>query len=509
VAETAGARKPQHEPEYVPLGPLPAPLDAGREDAFMLRRRNLGARFKICYGVGAIVDGITSTSLTYFLLFYLTAVCGLSGTLAGVSSMLALTIDAIADPAIGLVSDNTRSRLGRRLPYLLYSTIPLAVSFVMLFSIPPALKGLTLFGYATVCSMALRFALSLFNLPYFAVGAEVTDDYAERTSIVSYRICLQMLGTFCAIALGLGVFMSGADGVLNRQAYNPFAWTCAALILLAGYVSARAVKAELPRLHSAKAMEGTILRQFLRELAEVFRNRSFIILFCATAAFFVASGAYGALALYANRYFWSLPTPTIQLLLVGVTLGPFIGAPLNTVLSRFFEKLSLTIGSLVIFSLSLLWPPLLRIADLLPLSGTPMISILFANALLSGASLVGAAIGFQSMMADAADEHEYLFGVRREGLFFSGITLAVKAASGLGGLVAGVALDLIHFPTEIAQNASTLQLPHAVVRDLGLVSGPLPAAITLLAPLALLAYGLSKAKHAAILADLERRRKLA
>lgn len=476
-------------------------------DAQALRRSSVSARFKICYGVGAIVDGVTSTSLTYFLLFYLTAVCGLSGTLAGASSMLALLIDAIADPAIGLLSDNTRTRWGRRLPYLLFSTVPLAVLFVMLFSIPPPLKGLMLFGYATACSMALRFALSLFNLPYYAVGAEVTDDYAERTSIVSYRICLQMLGTFCAIALGLGVFMSGSNGVLNRQAYKPFAWTCAALIIIAGYVSARAVKNELPRLHAAKITEGPMLRQFLRELGEVFRNRSFITLFSATVAFFVASGAYGALALYANRYFWNLPTSTIQLLLIGVTLGPFIGAPLNALLSRFFEKLSLTIGSLVIFSLSLLWPPLLRIADLLPQSGTLMIGILFANALLSGVSLVGAAIGFQSMMADAADQHEYLFGVRREGLFFSGITLAVKAASGLGGLVAGVALDLIHFPTEIAQNGSTVQLSHAVARDLGIVSGPLPAAITLLAPLVLLAYTLSKRKHAEILAELAQRRR--
>ncbi len=488
---------------------FPPPVDDVAIDARanLARQIKLSLGAKLAYGAGAIIDGVTAASLTYFLLFYLTAACGLSGTLAGIASLLALLVDAIVDPAIGLLSDNTRSRFGRRVPYLLFSTIPLAILFVLLFSIPPSLKGLALFGYATACSMALRIVLSLFNLPFYAVGAELTDDYVERTSVVSYRISFLMLGSFVAIALGLGVFMAGPTGLLNRHAYTPFALACAGLMIVAGFTSALAVRSQLPRLHAAKIPEGTIVRQFLRELGEVFRNRTFIVLFTTIVIFFVAQGASGALAIYANRYFWGLPTSAVQLVIIGATLGPFIGAPLSALLSRALEKRTLTIGNLAIFSLSLLWPPLLRLAGLLPPAGPPLIAILFLNALLGGVSLVGAAIGFQSMMADAADEHEHLFGVRREGLFFSGLTLAVKAASGLGGFVAGVALDLIHFPTAIASKGAGLQLPHAVARNLGLVSGPLPAAITLLAPVVLLAYGLSKAKHADILAGLGRRRR--
>jgi GPH family glycoside/pentoside/hexuronide:cation symporter len=122
--------------------------------------------------------------------------------------------------------------------------------------------------------------------------------------------------------------------------------------------------------------------------------------------------------------------------------------------------------------------------------------------------LVGVAIGAQSMMADATDEHEHRFGVRREALFFSGLTLAVKAASGLGGFIAGVALDLIRFPAAAAAKGGDLTLAPDVIRNLGLVAGPLPAAITLLAPLALLGYTLSRRRHAAIVADLAERRAL-
>jgi GPH family glycoside/pentoside/hexuronide:cation symporter len=470
------------------------------------RREPVGARFKILYGSGALIDGIATASLTYFLLFYLTSVCGLSGSAAGGALFVGLLLDAVADPAIGLISDNTRSKTGRRHPYLLYSTIPVAGLFVLLFSIPAWMHGTVLVLYAAGCAMALRVGLSLFNLPYVSVGAEVTDDYAARSSIVSYRICFTMLGIFLTIGLGLGVFMSGPQGLLDRQAYVPFAWSCAGLMVIGGLVSARATRSVLPRLHDVDPIGGGRSPNLARELGEMFRNRSFVILFSAVVAFFVAQGVAGALAIYLNRYFWNLQAEAVQLILIGATLGPFIGAPVNVLLSKRFDKKALTIANFVIFVLTQLWPVFARLAGVLEGNGPPVVAVLVTNALLGGAALVGGTIGAQSMMADAADEHEFLFGFRREGLFFSGLTLAVKAASGVGGLIAGVALDVIHFPTAMAAKGGDVVVSGDVARNLGLVAGPLPAAITLLAPLILVAYGLSRERHQAILATLETRR---
>ena len=372
------------------------PLASGDVDMPLntARQARVGLSVKLSYGAGAIIDGTSATALTYFLLFYLTAVCGLSGTLAGTSSLLALLIDAFADPAIGLASDNTRSRLGRRVPYLLSSTVPLALLFVLLFSIPSWLKGLPLFIYATVCSSALRISLSTFNLPYYAAGAELTDDYVERTTIVSYRISFLMLGTFVAIVLGLGVFMAGPAGLLSRKAYVPFALGCAAVMTLVGFATAIAIKRELPRLHAIGRTERVSINQVIREIGEVFRNRTFLILFTTIILFFVAWGASGALAIYANRYFWGLSSGAVQLVILAVTLGPLVGAPVTASVSRVIEKRTLTIVNLCIFALSLLWPPLLKIEGLLPRSGSGLVVILVLNALLSGATLVGSAIGF-------------------------------------------------------------------------------------------------------------------
>jgi len=112
--------------------------------------------FKLSYGVGAVADGIVTAGFGFFLLFYLTAVCGMSGTLAGTAKMIALLVDAVADPAIGLASDRIRSRFGRRLPFMIGGLLPFAVAFGLLFSIPASMTGAGQFLYVTACLIVLR-----------------------------------------------------------------------------------------------------------------------------------------------------------------------------------------------------------------------------------------------------------------------------------------------------------------------------------------------------------------
>jgi GPH family glycoside/pentoside/hexuronide:cation symporter len=473
--------------------------------AQLARGAPLTRRFKMEYGVGAMAEGIVSAGLGFFLLFYLTAVCGMSGTAAGMAKLISLLVDAVADPAIGLASDRIRSRLGRRLPFMIASLLPFACSFGLLFSIPASLTGSALFLYVTVCLVVLRLSLSCFVLPFTAVGAEATDDYRERASIVSFRLSFQNVGLLGAVVLGLGVFMSGATGLLERDNYVPFAWACAAVVVLVGLIAIEAVRRVLPRLHGPQPSEAHFLSGFLRELIDLLRNRSFLVLFGTVLIYFLAYSTSVSLALHATRYFWKLDPFAIQLVLLSTALGPLLGAPISAFALRHIEKRTLTIVAFVAISLLQLWPPLLQLLGLLSLSSAGTAAILFANSMLVGTAMIAAGIGFQSMLADTADEHEWLFGVRREGLFFSGLTLAYKAASGLGGLIAGLALDAIHFPTDLAARGSALTIPSEVVTKLGLIAGPLPAAFSAIAPLFLLAYHLTRNRHAQIIVELEQR----
>jgi GPH family glycoside/pentoside/hexuronide:cation symporter len=118
-----------------------------------------------------------------------------------------------------------------------------------------------------------------------------------------------------------------------------------------------------------------------------------------------------------------------------------------------------------------------------------------------------AGISFQSMMADAADEHEFIFGTRREGLYYAGLNFSAKAASGLGALVAGVLLDLIHFPTNLAAHGGIgIHIPETVLRNLGLIYGPVVATIYAVATVIFLGYRLDRSAYAKIQAGLDKRR---
>lgn len=483
-----------------------APTD-GRDEAAakIARRAPLSWRFKSAYGAGAMADGIVAAGFGFFLLFYLTAVCGMSGTMAGLAKLIALLIDAVADPAIGLASDRLRSRYGRRLPFMVASLVPFACAFGLLFTLPAQLSGLTQFVVVTICLVALRLSLSCFVLPMTAVGAEVTDDYRERASIVSFRLSFQSAGILFGVVIGLGVFMSGPQGLLAAKNYVPYAWVCAAGMLLTGLIAIGAVRRAGSRLHGPAEGEGNFFTGFVREMIELSRNRSFLVLFGTVLTYFLAYSANVSLALHASRYFWRLDTGAIQLILLSGTLGPLLGGPISAFALRYIEKRTLSIAAFLAIALFMMWPPLLQLYGPIALSPATAAFVLFINGLFVGTAIMVGGVGFQSMLADTADEHEWLFGVRREGLFFSGLTLAYKAASGLGGLVAGIALDLIQFPTDLAARPNVV-IPADVLEKLALISGPLPAVFAALSPLFLFGYHVTRKRHAEIIADLDLRK---
>jgi GPH family glycoside/pentoside/hexuronide:cation symporter len=128
------------------------------------------------------------------------------------------------------------------------------------------------------------------------------------------------------------------------------------------------------------------------------------------------------------------------------------------------------------------------------------------NSFVAGIGTGFVSVAYPSMMADAADEHEYLYGSRREGLYFAGLGFAGKAATGLGVMIAGIALDLIHFPKTEGPGAGAL-LPAEMQSRLVSIWGPVPAVIAVTALLILSAYSITRARHDEISSELARRTK--
>jgi len=199
----------------------------------------------------------------------------------------------------------------------------------------------------------------------------------------------------------------------------------------------------------------------------------------------------GALAIHANLYFWHLPSDVIATLPLVNIAGYAVGVPISTWLLRWFEKRDVAlIGFSIMCGVQVLPAPL-KIAGLLP-DGPSLYDILGVVAFLSGLAGTCGFVSCGSMMSDAVDEHELLFGSRREALYFAGLLFSVKAAAGAGGFLSGMALDVIHFPQDLAERGVGVVIAPDVATNLGLVQGPLPAALGVAGAVVLLGYKITR-----------------
>jgi len=473
--------------------------EAGRALTPLPRWATLG------YSAGALLDGIAGQGVNIFLFFYVTTVAGLSAAFAGIALAVGLAVDAIVDPLIGSLSDNIRSRFGRRLPFMMLGVPATVACLVAIFSLPSGWSQLALFAWVTSLSIGLRIAMSLFLLPYNAVGAEISDDYAERSSIAMWRWAFAMVGALIAIILGFGVFLGGEGGLSHRQGYTPLAVSLAAIAAVGGLITMRTLTAMRDRQHAASANQaGSFHLRLLAEVREIFRNQSFRTLFVGALLLFTSLAIHSSLGLHANTYFWRLSAAQIQMVTLSLFAGLLLGAPLAAPMLARIEKRTVLLIGMVGLALSTSLPATLRLLGLFPFQGQTLVAILSAAVLLGGILMAAAGIAFASMMADAADEHEHLFGARREGLYFAGWAFATKAAAGLGSLVSGLSLQAIDFQSA---GGGTVNLTAGTVRWIGLINGPGAGILALAAAALCLFYRLDAKRHAAIRRDLDARRR--
>jgi GPH family glycoside/pentoside/hexuronide:cation symporter len=173
---------------------------------------------KLAYGVGSMPYAAKDAAFGTFVLFFYTQVLGLSGSLTGLAIFISVLWDAVSDPMVGAFSDRLKSRWGRRHPLMIVGALPLAFSFVMLFSPIESVLGTQwpLFGWLLVSVLMMRTFLTVFYIPQNAMGAELTDDYHERTSIVSFRTNLGWIAGVALPAVSLVLLFHEVDGQDGR-----------------------------------------------------------------------------------------------------------------------------------------------------------------------------------------------------------------------------------------------------------------------------------------------------
>ena len=459
---------------------------------------------KVSYGVGQAAEGIKNAAFNVFVFFYYTQVLGLPTVYTGIAIGIALAVDSITDPLIGSLSDNWQGSNGRRHPFLYASILPLGLFFIGLFS-PPELGEFALFLWLTVFSVGTRAMMTLYYVPHVSLGAELSDDFNERTEVVAYRYFFSYVGGILTFAIGFVVYFP--DTQFNVEAYAPFGITLSLLMMASILVTALGTRKRIPHLPASRINRESVsvwavLKKTLLEIRSALTNRSFRWLFSGVLIVFAMVGVDNALNLHMNTYFWELQGGGNLLFFAATPVGALLGTAIASTLTRWFDKKPSVIIGTLCWALCQVIPVVLRLLGWFPENGTAeLLYSLIAIKFIQGLGVVQALIAFNSMVADVVDEHELITGMRQEGIFFSSVSFSNKMTSGIGTVAAGFALAFIDWPTGAdAQTASDIGAE--TIAWLGLIYGPIVSGFALVSAYCYSKYGLNRQRHAEIVEEL-------
>lgn len=440
------------------------------------RNRKLTSRIKIAFAFGSLEESMLGAAGVATMLFY-NQILGVSASLCGLAFLIASIVDAVTDPLVGAFTDNWHSRWGRRHPFMVMSAVPLAVCYYFLYQPPTSLAETGLFVWLTGTTVLLRLFKTFFVVPHNALGAELTDDYHERTSIFGYNLVAGMGG---GLVLGVFVLMvifpstpEYQNGLLNPDGYRFLAIFGAIVIAAVILICCWGTRSQIPHLHLiSEGKEPMSLTGYFSELWSLLHNRSFLAVSVCWFILATTGGILGMVFTYIFVYAFEFSTD----LATCYTSAFLVGLPL-----------------------------VLRLLGLFPENGSSWLVPCFF--VIWGANVFSPVTGIvvDSMMGDVADEHELKTGSRSEGMIFAIKAFGMKLTAGLGGMFGGFGLDIIGFP----KNAVVGQIAPEVIDRMLFSCGPLFWIIVGLGNLFMLRYAISQKRHGQIIEELKKKRGVA
>ena len=457
-------------------------------------------RVKLFHGLGAMAFGVKDNGFSTFLLLFYNQVVGLDAKLVSAALMLAMFIDAFADPVIGHLSDRTYTRWGRRLPWLYIAPVPLALAWALLWM--PMVSNELIFFYLVGTGILVRTLVSCVEVPSVALVPELTRDYDERTVVMRYRVLFAWAGGLLMLFLAYGVFLvpdeNHAVGQLNADGYLEYGLFGAALIAVSVLVSAAGQHsrvAQWPAVRPAKTSFG----EAFTEIREALTHPAFLVLAAGGAVAITSSQITFAISNYLYLFVWRFSDTAFRLypfLLFGSVVAAFIVAPLA---AAKFGKRAVAMGGGLLSVSFWITPFALRLAGVWPPEGSDLSTyLLFAFFFGANSCGVSGSICMLSMISDVVEAAEESTGRRAEGTFFAGWFFVQKCATGLGIGITGLIVSLSGLP----ERAVPGQVATTVIDTLTLTycSIVLVAAIT--AATIFSRFPISRADHEARVARL-------
>ena len=489
-------------------------MNSGSSDARIGYRRELerqgpvSVQTKLFYASGELPGAYMNLAIGGFILMYYNQILGASAAQVSMALGLALLFDAISDPLVGAFSDRFKSRLGRRHPLMYAASLPMGLFISLLFSPPSELEGMALMAWVFTFLVLTRLTFTIFSVPWSALIAEFSDDYAERTVIASYRILIgALLGGLSASLIWNFWFVATSEfpqGQLNPDNYNFFGPLIGCLMTLWALISTHFTRNEIPYLLNPVEKTSASLPAMFSLIYSALRSANYRVVLVSMLIYFGIVGTLGQFDIYVNTYFWELNNEQLGKLQLFGVIAPVLGFVLAPVLQKRFEKQHILCFVLLVQMILSMAVVLFRLGDFFPSNESPLFLPVLACFSIAGGFLgvIGAMVVF-SMTADLADEQEYRFGTRQEGVLASGIAFSTKAVGSLGVVIAGFLLEyFIGFPAGQAAR----EIDPEVLFRLAITDGVIVNAFILIPAVLIGRYSLSRESMGNIQSELRSRR---
>lgn len=437
--------------------------------------RTLPLTVCVGWGVGslgmAVMFGLINTFALSFMVNHLAISAGLAGLLMGLSKIY----DGFTDPVMGVISDKTNTKMGRRRPYLLVGSFLLAASMILMFDVPEFAESSSAAIYMTAILLLYATAYTVFNVPYLAMPGEMTDGYHERAYLMSFRVYGIAAAGFVGLAAG-PMIIDGFGG--GRDGFTAMAWIMGGAVLLSSLLCFYFTK-DAPFKHKVESTHHTMKDQ-IRLAVE---NQPFKWLMLSKLCGLIGT----ALSAPAKAFFFPL--------VLGASLTSFgyywIAFYVAMIVSQpIWLKYGKSHGKRNIFILALLVAVIVNLSWLLATPDEAYGITIFRGVLLGffgGASLL---MG-QAMLPDTMEYDRRRTGLRREGVYAGLYTTIEKFSYAIGPAITGVILGAMGY---VASRDGTVEQPDSAIMAVYICAAGLPAIMGTLGALCLLRYDLTEEK---------------
>lgn len=443
------------------------------------RPDRLPLRIKLGFGVGDLGGNLFFTVMGFYLLAYLTDSFGLAAAAAGTAVALGKVWDAVTDPAVGYLSDRTRTRWGRRRPYMAVGAVFLFIFMILMFTNPGLTTDTGKFVWALVIYCLLNTAYTLVNIPYGSLTPELTGDFDERTTLNGFRMSFAVVGT-----------LVGAGTVLPLVAAfggDPSGWAITGAVMGAVMAASTFVTVFVVREQLGAPLVDRV--RIIRSYLQVLRQKPFLTVLIPYALHMTGIAIVQASLIYFFRYVYDAEELFVLALLC-LLVSCLVFIPVWVTISR-------SIGKKRAYNTGM---ALLALAVVVFFFVGAALPVWFSFVIFAVAG-IGLSTNYVMPWSLVPDAVEYDFaenGRRREGIFYGMWTFVSKLGSAFGLGLTGWILAVFGY-IEPGVVGLSPQQPASAVLGIRLLAGPVPAVFFAAGIVVLSFYPITKEVYAQIM----------